>query len=121
MNQSIRDKILNYSVKYYNDFLRPLEPKREIMLKDPKEALYFFFDRVFYQGRANTISHKVRDQVKFTVEEFRTDRGDFKALFNHHNHGSLRKLLCLQIGKGKVGKKLDNRFGDFSIKVWSKG
>lgn len=107
MNQSLKDKILNYSVKYYNDFLRPLEPKRESMLKDPKEALYFFFDRVFYQGRPDTISDKVRDQAKATVEEFERDRGDFKALFNHHNHGSLRELLSSRIGKGKVGKELD--------------
>lgn len=107
MNRSLKDKILDYSVKYYNDFLKPLEPKRERMLEDPKEALYFFFDRVFYQGRQNSVSDRVRDEAKAAIEEFERERGDFKALFDLQNHGRLRELLSLRIGKGKVGRKLD--------------
>lgn len=107
MNQDIKKKIITYSEKYYNDFLKPLEVKKDSLLENPKEALNFFLDRVFYRGRRDDISEKVRDQVKLVIEEFEKDKGDFNALFDSQNHGELRQILSSHIGRGKVGGGLD--------------
>lgn len=107
MNQDIRKKIITYSKKYYNDFLKLLEVKKDSLLENPKEALNFFLDRVFYQGRQDRISEKVRDQVKLAIEEFEKAKGDFNALFGIQNHGDLRQILFSRIGRGKVGRGSD--------------
>lgn len=107
MNQSIKEKILTYSTKYYDNFLKPLEAKRDSLLKDSKEALNFFLDRVFYRGRRDDISEKVRDRIKSAIKEFVKDKGDFNALFNTQYHKDLKEILFSYIGKGKVGNTLD--------------
>lgn len=107
MNQELKQKILNYSKKYYNDFLKPIEPQREKMFADSWIGLEFFLDRVFYRGRADRISDRVKDIAKQILSNFVKGKYSNFDLFDAKNHKELRQRLEKVIGKGKVGAELD--------------
>ncbi len=65
-------------------------------------ALRFFFNRVLFQGRADTISSKVFRRVTESIEEAIRETGENVSLGDLKE--VLRPKLERRIGRGKVGK-----------------
>lgn len=99
--------IIQYSVKYFKDFLEPLVDKREKLLKDNWFALEFFLDRIYYQARSDDISRKVSERVKGALWELRNQHVTLDRVLSGDVLYLLEKKLSDEIGKGKIGMQRD--------------
>ena len=62
--------IAKFHKNYKTEFLIDRIKKKDLYLKDTKEALFFIFSFSFYQGRRDKISQQFEEMAKTTLDQF---------------------------------------------------
>lgn len=110
MNEGDLKKIAHFGEEYRNEFLPDLS-RRDKLSSAWWEALLFFFEHAYYQGRRDTVSKEVLDACVGVLNELFPE-GDKEASYDRLRFSNWRALsdrLAMVIGKGKVGKPGDIR------------
>lgn len=107
MNASLVKAIVSYGNRYRKEELEQFSPDE--LIGNWWSALAFFFYRASFQGRLDTVSFRVYQQiVTFLAPQFSNDPdGHQYRLHRNHNWEDIRSDLQKGIGKGKVGKARD--------------
>ena len=70
MNTDVLVKnIAKFHKNYKTEFLIDRIKKKDLYLKDTKEALFFIFSFSFYQGRRDKISKQFEEMAKTTLDQ----------------------------------------------------
>lgn len=103
MNSKAVKAVIAYGERYRGEFLRSIWTKEQL-LKDWRDALKFFLEKAFYQGRSDAISARVH-RAALNVLDPRFSKTEHSP--ENWNLGEVRRDLEQKIGKGKVGKGRD--------------
>lgn len=101
-NEKLVNAILSYGDKYREKNLNYY--KKDKLLGNWLEALKFFFERAFYQGRSDVVSSKVH---KVAVEVMEHNSSIVSGNLEDKDLELLKKELEAKIGKGMIGKARD--------------
>jgi len=105
MEADIIKKVSNYSDFYVKENMSNYD--KSLLLNNWFEALDFFLDRVYYQGRSDALSSKVKDVVSIVLEEYAEKCNDKCQILNKSNFSDIEDELKGKIGKGKIGRGRD--------------
>lgn len=107
MNRAdLTNEVIEYSKKYFDDFLAPLVKKRQELINNNWLALLFLLDRIYFQARRDDISRKVSEIVKEVICELKIKYCTLETLITE-GLKSLEIKLSRKIGKGLVGMRRD--------------
>lgn len=116
MNSAAVRAIIAYGERYREKFLRSVWTEDQLR-EDWREAVKFFFDKAFYQGRSDVMSGKVHEAALNTLEP---KLSAWQRLPKDWDREELRKSLQAKIGKGKVGRGRDVEMVISSLEYVSK-
>jgi hypothetical protein len=107
-NKDLLIKISKFS-DYYSQFFLVEKDKIELYLSDWYESFLFFLSRIYYQGRTDKASEKVRDiSTKIIGRYFSVaDKDEAYNKLYANNFLDIQNALEEEIGKGKTGKSGD--------------
>ena len=103
MNSRAVKAIIAYGQRYRDEKLRNAWTEKRL-LEDWREALRFFFDKAFYQGRSDEMSGRVHKAARIVLEPWFAEAEQSP---DNWNLEELRRSLQAKIGKGKVGRGRD--------------
>lgn len=98
------DEVMRNAEEYRRRIVEPSRREFEEAFGDWVKAMKFFFSRVLFQGRRDSISAKVVETVYEAIDEVMRGREEITP---HQLKELLEPELEARIGKGKVGKKND--------------
>ncbi|MBD3285857.1 hypothetical protein GF338_05930 [candidate division WOR-3 bacterium] len=102
LNEKFLKAVLEYGEEYQKKYL--LHYSKSMIKNDSWEALKFFFDRAFYQGRLDEVSRKVEDAaISVLVKHPCIEKMDYNDRYLLKVEKDLKEV----IGKGKIGKGRD--------------
>jgi len=106
------EKIAKFHKNYKDEFLQGRIKKKDIYLRDSKEALFYIFSYAFYQGRRNEISQQFEKRAKNTLEQFFKNNNNFlsNSRLRITNKNGLKKeyaQLHEKLEENKVNKEGD--------------
>ena len=104
----ILNKIIDFGDKYREKYLFKNTDKNKVE-NDWWDALLFFFDRAYYQGRRDAVSKKVHDAALKVFQELSPNKNVDLKNFKQDNWQIFENKLKKVIGKGKIGKYADIR------------
>ncbi len=107
IDDKVLNKIVDFGDKYRGKYLSKNIDKNKVK-NDWWNALLFFFDRAYYQGRRDIVSKRVHDAALKVFQELSPNKVDFNNL-RQSNWLVLESKLKKVIGKGKIGKYADIR------------
>ena len=116
MNSAAVKAIIVYGERYRETFLRSRWTKDQLQ-DDWREAMKFFFDKAFYQGRSDEMSSRVHCAA---LEVLEPKFSEWQRLPKAWDREELRKSLQAKIGKGKVGRGRDVEMVISSLEYVSK-
>ena len=116
MNSKAIKAIIAYGQIYREEFLRGVWSEKHL-LEDWREALRFFFDKAFYQGRSDEMSGRVHEAALKVLEPMLSQ---WPQLPENWDREELRRRLQAKIGKGKVGRGRDVEMVVSSLEYVSK-
>jgi hypothetical protein len=104
MNERVIQRILSYGQRYFDEYIAPNVDRKVALMNDQWAAMQYLLDKVFYQGRRDDISEKVRFQA-VSVLQGRSEIRDGR--WASADITEIEKELATCIGPGKVGKRGD--------------
>lgn len=103
MNSRAVKAIVAYGERYRDEFL-PNSGTEKQLSEDWRDALKFFFDRAFYQGRSDATSDRVNEAALDVLKPWFSEAEQSPEGWDLEE---LRRNLQAKIGKGKVGRGND--------------
>lgn len=103
VNEKLVQAMLSFGEKYYEEELRKYGEGVQLC-EQWWQALKFFFDRAFLQGRRDEISFRVRDAAIAVLEP---ELSGVNTSLDDAHLKILEARLREKIGKGKIGKEQD--------------
>lgn len=101
MNPNIVAQIISYGQRYADDNIAEYKLKRDALRSNHWQALDYLFSKVFYQGRRDSISTKVRKQATNVLSKYPEIQ---QGIWTDKTIQAIIEELKTCIGPGYVGK-----------------
>jgi endonuclease III len=101
MNEQVIQRILSYGQRYFDEQIKRSKGCKDKLMTNHWEALRYLLGKVFYQGRRDAISERVRDEA---VSVLKSRSEILEGRWTDQDFAEIEKELKTRIGRGKVGK-----------------